>query len=106
MEIREYNFLEFTDKDFFEMRLAAIIPDFGHITCTKRAPFVAFCIKYGFIEYSHTHLGEQKLYEVKIPFRYEAMFRYEPKPVVMTDTSLAVVTEDFRMVHGGGRLVP
>jgi hypothetical protein len=89
----------------FEMRLAGHEPDFGYITCTKRLPFVMFCIKFGFIEFDNVYQVNKKLYDVRIPFRYMAMFRYEPKPVVMTDTSLAVVGEDFKMFHGGGRLL-
>ena len=105
MGIRDYNFLEFTEKDLFQMRLAGHEPDFGYITCTKRAPFVAFCIELGFINFLDER-ANNTLYEVNIPFRYMAMFRYEPKPVVMTDNSLAMVGEDWRMAHGGGKLIP
>lgn len=99
MNIVEYNFQEFTDKDMFAMRLAGTQPDFGYITCTKRAPFVAFCIKFGFIEFMDERM-KNKLYEVMIPFRYMAMFRYEPRPVVMAVDNFAMVGADFRMAHG------
>lgn len=102
--IREYDFTSFTDKDFFGMRLAGIQPDFGYITCTKRAPFVAFCIKFGFIEQRvmpENPLTKTKLYDALISFRYSAMFRYEPRPVVMDVGSLAMVGPDFKMGHSG-----
>ena len=98
MEIVEYNFLEFTDKDFFQMRLAGSIPDFGYISCPKRAPFVTFCTKHGFIELLG-EAGSGKLYEVKIPFRFSRMFRYNPKPVILAENNLALVTNDFRMAN-------
>ena len=106
MSIKEYNFTEFTDKDMFEMHLAGTEPDFGYITCTKRMPFVTFCIKFGFIEQRNGPLDRTDLYNVLIPFRYMAMFRYEPRPVVMTDRSLAMIGKDFRMSHSGGMLTP
>jgi len=86
------------------MRLAGIEPDFGHISSPKRSKFAQFCIRHGFIAYLNEQ-GDNKLYEVLIPFRYESMFSYQPRPVVMTTNRFIMVGKDFKMGDGGGKFL-
>lgn len=85
----------------FEMRLAGTIPDFGHISCTKRKEFFNFCVKQKFIEmFSDTTNKEATVYNVLVTFRFDTMFGYSPKPVIFAEKiSSAIVYNDFRMLN-------
>jgi len=105
MDVKEYNFLEFTDKDFFNMRLAGIQPDFRYIGDSKRAAFIQFCIKNGFIKYRDKDIHEKAVfYSVLIPFRYQAMFNYSIRPVVITEDTMLLVYADGRLIPSRGKI--
>ena len=105
MDVKEYNFTEFTDKDFFNMRLAGIQPDFRYIGESKRREFVSFCIKYGFLKYCDKDIHDKAMmYTVEIPFRFQAMFDYGAKPVVATDDSMLLLYKEGGMVVSRGRI--
>ena len=98
MSIVEYNFLEFTDKDMFELKLKDTIPDFGYIACTKRRPFFNFCILHRFFGSRPSVLNDKlRLYSVQVDFRFAGMLGYRPKPIIFLAGGIACVQPDFKM---------
>jgi len=103
--IREYDFTEFTSKDFFEMRLAGIQPDFRYIGASKRARFVAFCVDHGFIKYRDKDVQDKAVfYTIEVPFRYQAMFNYDIRPVIAPEDSMLLVYTDGNIVISHGKI--
>lgn len=41
----------FSKKDLFELRLKGVVPNFGYMSCSKRARFVQFLVKNDFISF-------------------------------------------------------
>ena len=97
MNIKEYDYEEFTEKDMFEVKLKDIIPKFGYMTCTKRNKFFEFCVSRGFIECVGKVKKENKYgYRVLVAFMYSTMAKYRPSDVSCSPGEIIIVDNAFR----------
>ena len=90
MESKEYNWKEFDEKDFFEVKLKGHIPDFGYISSSKSIGFLAFLVREGFIvdkgsveRYGKSYRLQkfEREYRVLHPFKYSVMRNYGAGPI-------------------------
>lgn len=54
MNTKEYNWEAYDSKVDFECKLKGHTPNFGYMSCSKRARFVQFLVKNGFLKYKAT----------------------------------------------------
>ena len=98
--IVEYDFIEMTEKDVFEMKLKDVVPDFGYITNKKRVPFLKFLVDNNFVEQT-TELEHNNRYYGRfmplIDFRFSRLFDYSPKPVIALRECMMYTDKSIRL---------
>jgi len=100
--IVEYDFMAMTDKDVFEMKLKDAVPDFGYISNSKRKPFLTFLMKYNLIERTTELEHDDTFYGRFMPhmdFRFERLFDYSSKPVVVVKGIMMYTDKSSRLNH-------
>lgn len=82
-DLKHYKFRAFSEKDMFECKLGAIVPDFGYITNSERKYFFDFLLKMQFLKIVQPKalpgFGNRGIFLVEQEFRFSGMDQANPK---------------------------